>query len=82
MPARHARRVEVADDIDIPLDVTDEIAFHDLHVVTVEQHVSYHSPPKLNSVLNTLSDRILWLKSEFFSLATRCKSKPLLCGLR
>src|ERR1035441_10568787 len=38
MPSRHARRMEVANNVDIPLDVIDEVAFHNLHVVAVEEY--------------------------------------------
>ena len=35
--AGHARAVDVADHVEVPLDVPYEIAGHDLHVVAVEQ---------------------------------------------
>ena len=39
MPAGHAGAVEVADHVQVPLDVLQQIALHDLHVVAIEQEL-------------------------------------------
>ena len=39
VPARHTRRVEVRDPLDVVLDRRDDIPVHDLGVVDVEQHL-------------------------------------------